>query len=359
MRRKMKKAFLLILSLIGFISSSYSDGIQICYINKVAASFDKNDVWKYSPLKAFDSSPSTCLAVPKKSMDEYGFLRVGFLNETEIDGISIEPGFFDDKYYYLNYRIKKIKITISKVGTSEDEIFTFDFVDEMKDQYCKFPRRVKCKYITFDIIELYKTDKDQDICISEISFFNKSKKLDLEFTSSRYSKTVYTYDGQNRIIEMRTRADHIFHYVLLAYPQGQKVVCIIETAYSEEGPCKTELMYFNTLQEVFDYVLSARRGDLQELRATANGDYKQIVKMCTITGKKREITYYYYKGILISDTFGEYLYKNGKLVGYFAYSSVSTDDENEYDYQYFGSYEIIYDENGLPCEKYYSSLYAY
>lgn len=340
------------------IGSTYGEAIQVAYINKLATTYDSSNIWKYSPLKALDHDDSTCFAIARKDMNEYSSLVIGFTKDYEIDGLSIEGGFFDGKYYKDNYRIKKLEIIISKSDAYENDKFTFLLVDEMKAQYLKFPKRVICKTISFRIIDVYDTNKDKDICISELSFSNKGKLYDIDITTNKYSKSEYTYDEKNRIVEISTNADHVSYWTLLAYKDDKSILGIIKTSPGEEGCIATSIISYNNAEDLLASIINPMRDSSREIKRIRNGDFMQVFTTCIIDERKREIVYYYYKQKLISDTYGEYIYQNGILKCYFAYSNIAIDDDNEHDSYYFSSFELSYNEIGLIDTKYYNNWYA-
>ena len=71
--------------------------------------YDKNDKFRYSPLKLFDQKDDTAFAFPQKELHDYLLCIIHFDKEYELDEIDIKAGFFDPKWYVKNYRIKEIE----------------------------------------------------------------------------------------------------------------------------------------------------------------------------------------------------------------------------------------------------------
>ncbi|MFH2143528.1 MAG: discoidin domain-containing protein, partial [Bacteroidota bacterium] len=92
----------------------------------------------------------------------YNLTKIGFVNGYSKDTIT----------YASNNRIKTLKIHYQyyyNEGVFEGEKeFVINLKDQMKIQYINFEKPIKVSNITFTIIGVYKGNKFDDTCISEI-----------------------------------------------------------------------------------------------------------------------------------------------------------------------------------------------
>ena len=148
-------------------------------------------VIRYSPDKAFDGDPLTVWAegAEDEGINEYIDIQFSWSGSKEIliDRIGIMPGYFDEKYYEKNNRVKKAKIEFRDYSNSGYEYVTitneFEFRDEMAIQYKNLDKPVEAGAISLTILDVYKGNQWNDTCISEIAFYYKGKKIDLVYNS--------------------------------------------------------------------------------------------------------------------------------------------------------------------------------
>jgi hypothetical protein len=96
--------------------------------------------------------------------------------EITVDVIEFMPGFFDQKWWKSNNRVKQLKIIYG------DESKVISFKDEMKPQKAKLKEPIRFSEITFEIMEVYPSGKDDDTGISEIAFYKDGEKIGIDIS---------------------------------------------------------------------------------------------------------------------------------------------------------------------------------
>jgi hypothetical protein len=92
---------------------------------------------RYSGDKAFDGNPVTAWAegVDGAGIDEGLTLEID--EEITVDEVGVMPGYFDERYFYSNNRVKTLVTVLD-----EGEIIGFDFADEMVPQRIPLEKQV-------------------------------------------------------------------------------------------------------------------------------------------------------------------------------------------------------------------------
>ena len=90
------------------------------------------------------------------------------------DEIKVAPGYFDPKYWVSNNRVKKLKVDCG------EKPFALEFNDTQTVQKAALPVEVTFSEITFTIMEVYPSNKDNDTGISEIEFYHKGGKVEID-----------------------------------------------------------------------------------------------------------------------------------------------------------------------------------
>ena len=155
----------------------------------------KKDPGKYCPDKAFDNDIKTSWVEGKENNGIKE--KLAFHIKSNINKISILPGFGNAKYFKMNNRLKKIMLSIYKISMaspSETDVmgyeigklvktYTLNFKDSMTMQTFdigikeigtyKLPwdetEILECGYVgVIEIIEVYPGSKWKDTCIAEV-----------------------------------------------------------------------------------------------------------------------------------------------------------------------------------------------
>ena len=137
---------------------------------------------RYSADKAFDGNPLTSWVEGHEYAGTGEYVEVIFDQEISIDAIEIMPGFFDERYWIKNNRIKDLGIQ------TENSSFTLPYRDEMAPQTYHFDGfTLTFKEIAFRIGNIYRGTSWDDTCIAEISFFLEGEKINV-YSVAQYEK---------------------------------------------------------------------------------------------------------------------------------------------------------------------------
>lgn len=138
----------------------------------------------YSALNAFDGDFSTAW-VPESNSSGIGeTLQIVFDKAIEFDEIQIINGFAYKNLYMHNNRVKSLKVSVLLAGAgSGGEITQEDFTlnDNMSEYYqsMNYRNMQRGNVVVFEITDIYKGQKYDDTCISEIRFYKNGRELDL------------------------------------------------------------------------------------------------------------------------------------------------------------------------------------
>jgi hypothetical protein len=134
--------------------------------------------WKntYTPSKAFDCDLKTCWLEAAKDAGIGESITLKLDKDITVDKITIAPGYFDPKWWKSNNRIKKLKV---KYG---DEYKIIQFADKMEKQSLNLGEEIRFKEISFEIKDVYSSGKDNDTGISEIEFYYKGEKVEIDIS---------------------------------------------------------------------------------------------------------------------------------------------------------------------------------
>jgi hypothetical protein len=128
---------------------------------------------KYHPSVVFDNNPATGWLENVKGPGKGEFISITLSREITVDELKIAPGYFDDKWWEANNRVKKMLITL------DDHEFTVGFKDIMKVHKIKLKNPMSFTTAKFTILDIYPSNKDDDTGISEITFYYKNEKIEL------------------------------------------------------------------------------------------------------------------------------------------------------------------------------------
>ena len=143
---------------------------------------DEKNVLRYQPLNMFDSSSDTVYAVTEnKQLLSKPLINIYFAEPIEIDSLSIKAGYFDNRYFENNDRIKKITITVNNAKSTPIKDKSFILNDEMKIQKLDLSKTVKATEIHITINEVYQGKKWNDLVISDLFFCKNSNNYSVSF----------------------------------------------------------------------------------------------------------------------------------------------------------------------------------
>ena len=320
----MKKICLIVFFFLSF--SVFANELKIQSLRLInTMTYDKNDKFRYSPLKLFDQKDDTAFAFPQKELHDYLLCIIHFDKEYELDEIDIKAGFFDPKWYVKNYRIKEIEFIFNYNATLSDVLKeNFILKDEMVSQKLKFSKRIKCADLWIRAKSLYPSKAYNDICISEMKFFNKGTEYNILIRPSIHNipfGSEYEYNSQGKITREKIKAE--FDTYDLQYYQKDGTLF---------GKCKLE-DEDGVLQE-FTYKTITFSDNCEDInmRGEHIKHYYENGKVIRSevkdrNGEKYSINYYYKNGLLDHTDYGEFFYENGLLKGYIAYGYFFVNDE--------------------------------
>ena len=134
--------------------------------------------WKdlYTPAAIFDNNPKTCWLenAPGPGIGQEVKLKLD--KPVTVDRIDVMPGFFDPQWWSSNNRVKKLEVTY------DGKKMTLTFRDVMENQPAKLPKEITFSEISFKIVEVYPSGKDDDTGISEIVFYKDGEKAEMDFS---------------------------------------------------------------------------------------------------------------------------------------------------------------------------------
>jgi hypothetical protein len=183
----MKKVFCFCISLFLLLGTVYSQDIKLAAIACQDMLLDQNNTLRYSVLNTIDNNSSNVYAVENVKIIK-GKVFIGFYmaESAKIDSIVLEHGYFDSKYFDANNRLKTIQVIKKLDGKSiSEENFTLQ--DKMESQKLTLKSDAECNVIEIILLDIYKGNKWDDTVVSEISFYNKGKKLSVGFVQDSNS----------------------------------------------------------------------------------------------------------------------------------------------------------------------------
>lgn len=159
-----------------------------------ALSEDRNMV-RYSPLNLFVAGESGVFASPlPKVIGSSPFLSVFFGSTVNLDGIEIEAGYFDSRYYLANDRIKRLRLVLDAADGGHVEK-SYDLKDEMKVQNLRFDAPLDVKAVHVFLSEVYKGNKWDDVVVSGMTFTSGGRELKGRFDPAVFAGSRYPASG--------------------------------------------------------------------------------------------------------------------------------------------------------------------
>ncbi len=221
----------------------------------------ENEFGEYGEQNLFDHDKNTCWAegVKGPGLGEYVYLNI----PPEAAGISIINGYAKtDKTFKNNNRVKQVKISLYKLFLPREgevtELYTpmrvkelsFYLISPLKDSYApqkiNFPKEwrelINKKGETAlktEIFSVYKGDKYDDTCLSEISYFDEDpSKL---FLSKNEQELWQEKDGRKRLL-LKSEKDMFFQIIS---SEGDWVI-LTKMPLQVKGRVESQFFLFNT-----------------------------------------------------------------------------------------------------------------
>ena len=165
---------------------------------------DEKDYVRYSPVNIFDDNSASVYAVTYSQINKRKpLLEIYFSEPARFDKLSIKAGYFDERYFQKNDRIKNLKLKILNCKNIDfDKTIELDDVMSSKNIY-------EGAVILATKIVLYADDvfpgsKWNDLVISDLQFYLNGKKQKVSFDKGQCITTdkymTFEYDEKSRLI---------------------------------------------------------------------------------------------------------------------------------------------------------------
>ncbi len=160
--------------------------VNIAGLDATSYFADSKDLYLYHMQSAFDNNPLTSWVegVDGPGIDQS--LEIYFDREITVDTIKIMPGYFNEKWYDDNNRVKIISIFL------DDFNITVELTDGMNVKEIGLGDEIHFKNAEFIIKDVYEGLEYDDTCITEIEFYLKGNKIILN--SDEEIKSAYSQD---------------------------------------------------------------------------------------------------------------------------------------------------------------------
>lgn len=203
MKRKIVICFCIFLGFAGFTNLAAE---EIKVYAPVAQSFliDEKDYIRYSPVNIFDDNSASVYAVTYSQINrKKALLEIYFSEPARFDKLSIKAGYFDERYFQKNNRIKNLKLKILNCKNIDFDK-TIELNDVMSPQNIYEGDVILATKIVLYADEIFPGSKWNDLVISDLQFYLNGKKLKVSFdkgqclASDKY--TTFEYDDKGRLV---------------------------------------------------------------------------------------------------------------------------------------------------------------
>lgn len=203
MKRKIVISFCIFLS---FASFTNLVAQEIKVYAPVAQKFliDEKDYVRYSPVNLFDDNSATVYAVTYNQINKkQPLLEIYFSEPARFDKLSIKAGYFDERYFQKNDRIKNLKLKILNCKNIDFDK-TLELKDEMSPQNIYEGDVIIATKIILYADVVFPGSKWDDLVISDLQFYLNGKKQKVSFdkgpciTTDKY--TTFEYDEKSRLV---------------------------------------------------------------------------------------------------------------------------------------------------------------
>jgi hypothetical protein len=159
------------------IISTFSQEMKVFNIYPQSVIQDK-DVFRYIATNVIDNQNGTVFACHRKDINPaLPVIKIVLSEPIEISSLTIKAGYFEEKYYLKNDRIKKIRVVL--YDNSVNVIYNKEqaLSDRMENQVIDFLDSIRCNEIDIFVLDVYQGTLWDDICISEVSFSNFNEQI--------------------------------------------------------------------------------------------------------------------------------------------------------------------------------------
>ncbi|MCQ2591144.1 MAG: hypothetical protein MJ188_00040 [Treponema sp.] len=199
----MKKVLVIVFAFL-ICSGLFAEKIKIYAPVAQQMLVDKNNFVRYSPVNMFDDNSDTVYAVTFDEIDcKKPLLEIYFGEPAVFDKITIKPGYFDDRYFEKNDRIKNLRVKIFNCNNLDGEKSVL-LEDKMEEQTIYCDKKMIATKLVIYAESVYSGSKWNDLVISDLNFFLENIKTPVSFDVGKcvnvnvYRK--YKYDDMSRVI---------------------------------------------------------------------------------------------------------------------------------------------------------------
>ena len=208
----MKKLIVTLATAILLALAVHSEGIKIYSPIAQNMLIDKNNFVRYSPVNMFDGDSTTVYAVTFSEVDKKAYLLdIRFAEPAVFDELTIKAGYFDQKYFGMNDRIKDMTVEIWNCFNNDYEK-SLSLKDIQKEQSLYSGGKIIATKIRIKVSSVYAGSKWDDLVISDLNFYLGGRRQGVSFGSGKCISGEdfkwYEYDEQGRLAEERHQAGH-------------------------------------------------------------------------------------------------------------------------------------------------------
>ena len=187
----------------------HSETVEIRDIVAQSVLEDPNP-FRYDPLNVLSQGSATTFAFHRTSVDiAKPILTVFFGKATVLSAVSVEPGYFDPKWFSKNDRVTKMRIVAKDQTQTAIAEVTASFRDTMVPQLVKFDKETTCTEIDLYAQDVTRGTTSDDVCISNLTFYHGAAKLTPfiepeEGAMGRSRSIQYAYDAKSRLVQKQS-----------------------------------------------------------------------------------------------------------------------------------------------------------
>ena len=148
---------------------------KVVFLRATSALPDEGDSYRYSVDMAFDSDPSTAWNEGSDGSGVGEELRIRFDREVEINGIEAMAGYFDERWFSSNNRVKRLDVELLDDSGGAFQ-HSMSLLDAMEPQRSAF-KPISAREVRFIVKDVYKGSRWNDLAIAELSFFKGEQNI--------------------------------------------------------------------------------------------------------------------------------------------------------------------------------------
>ncbi|MBN1797540.1 MAG: hypothetical protein JW822_03125 [Spirochaetales bacterium] len=138
---------------------------------------DQKNSERYRPDKAFDNDPLTSWVEGVSGTGVGSYVGINLSGSVKVDSIGFMPGYFDEKWWRHNNRIKAAEIYLYYSGG--EKCIKYQFLDIMQEQRVDLGGTYDLTEVVIMIKSIYAGSQWNDTCLAEISFYYNNSKIKL------------------------------------------------------------------------------------------------------------------------------------------------------------------------------------